>query len=188
MAYWNVLSHDSSQGTELNDEQPQSGQKLTLLRNEKGTAQILVGSFTATQICSVQPQVVIPSRHGQICMCCLSLARWIQSMLSNPISLRSVLIVSFHLRLDVTSGLFPSDCAEFPRHNNLRKKKLLIGKNIKRNTELNVWTPKWGNQNPVIESAVTNNGTLKLCHFLDSNEGLEIIQFKKKLFSFWCAS
>jgi hypothetical protein len=38
----------------------------------------------------------------------LSWARWIQSKPSHPISVRSILILSTHLRLDLISGLFPS--------------------------------------------------------------------------------
>jgi len=38
----------------------------------------------------------------------LSWARWIHSTPSNPISLRSILILFFHLRLDLQNGLFPS--------------------------------------------------------------------------------
>jgi hypothetical protein len=38
----------------------------------------------------------------------LSWARSIQSILSHPISLRSILTLSTHLRLDLHSGLFPS--------------------------------------------------------------------------------
>jgi hypothetical protein len=37
----------------------------------------------------------------------LSWANWIYSTLPQPISLRSILIPSFHLRLDLSSGLFP---------------------------------------------------------------------------------
>jgi hypothetical protein len=38
----------------------------------------------------------------------LSWARWIQSTPSQQLSLRSILILSSHLHLDLTSGLFPS--------------------------------------------------------------------------------
>jgi hypothetical protein len=38
----------------------------------------------------------------------LSWARSIQSIPSHPISLRSILILSTHLRLGLPSGLFPS--------------------------------------------------------------------------------
>jgi hypothetical protein len=38
----------------------------------------------------------------------LSSARSIQSIPSHPISLRSILILSTHLRLGLPSGLFPS--------------------------------------------------------------------------------
>jgi hypothetical protein len=36
-------------------------------------------------------------------------ARWIQSTISHPITLRLILILSFHLCLYLPSGLFPSD-------------------------------------------------------------------------------
>jgi hypothetical protein len=39
----------------------------------------------------------------------ISRARWIQSALSHPVSLRPVLILSLHLRLGLPSGLVPSD-------------------------------------------------------------------------------
>jgi hypothetical protein len=38
----------------------------------------------------------------------LSWARWLQSTLSKPISPRSILILSSHLRIRILSGLFPS--------------------------------------------------------------------------------
>jgi hypothetical protein len=62
----------------------------------------------------------------------LSRGRWIQSIISNPLALRSILILSFHLRLVFPRGLFPSGfrtqtfyaflcppmCATFPTHLN----------------------------------------------------------------------
>jgi hypothetical protein len=38
----------------------------------------------------------------------LSWARWIQSTPSHPISLRSILILSFHLCLRLSNGVFPT--------------------------------------------------------------------------------
>jgi hypothetical protein len=40
---------------------------------------------------------------------CLSWARWIQSTTSHSVSLKSILILSSHLRLGLPSGVFPSD-------------------------------------------------------------------------------
>jgi hypothetical protein len=45
---------------------------------------------------------------GRACHWSLSWARWIWSAGSHPISLRSILMLSSHLRLTLPNGLFPS--------------------------------------------------------------------------------
>jgi hypothetical protein len=69
---------------------------------EKLTVAQLVKKFSALYGTRCFITVFTTARH-----CPLSWARWIQSTPSHPVSVRSILILYFHLRLYLPIGLFP---------------------------------------------------------------------------------